>query len=179
MSRLGKQPVAIPEKVEVSMADGTITVKGPNGTLSQKISDDIKVVIDDKQIIFEALLDSRQTRANHGLYRALANNMVQGVSEGFTKRLLLEGVGYRVAAVGNRLVMSIGFCHAIEYHVPSVVQVTVEGNTKIQLKCHDKHMLGQIASEIRSIRPPEPYKGKGIRYEGEVVRRKVGKAMSK
>lgn len=181
MSRLGKKPIELPEGVEVTFNNSIATVKGPKGTLEQQISSDISLQIDnDKKLLtVEAKQESRQTKANHGLYRALLNNMVIGVNKGYEKGLILEGVGYRVAAQKNKLVFTLGFCHSIEYIVPPNVTATIDGNTKIKLESHDKQLIGQIASEIRALRKPEPYKGKGIRYSDEVIRKKVGKAASK
>lgn len=182
MSRLGKKVVVVPAGIEVKIADACILVKGPKGELSQKYSADIAVEFDKekREIEVKPLSASRQTKANHGLYRSLINNMIVGVNTGYSRNMLLEGVGYRVALLGtNRLVFNVGFCHQIEYFVNPVVKIAVESNTKFSLQCHDKQMLGQVASEIRSIRPPEPYKGKGIRYADEVVRRKEGKAAGK
>lgn len=179
MSRLGKKAIGIPKGVEVSVEGLNVSVKGPKGELSQNISDDIKVAVEEDMVQVSALTEGRQTRANHGLYRSLINNMVTGVSKGYVKELLLEGVGYRVASAKNKLTLSLGFCHPIEYWVHPSVNVELDGNTKIKLECHDKQLVGQVAAEIRSLRKPEPYKGKGIRYSDEVIRKKVGKAAAK
>lgn len=179
MSRLGNKPVELPEGVEVTLQDNVMTVKGPKGVLTQSYSTDVKITIEDKQVVLEGSGESRQSKANHGLYRSLLSNMVVGVSKGFVKDLILEGVGYRVIATGNKLVFSLGFCHVIDYYVHPEVKVSVDGNTKLKLECYDKQLLGQVAAEVRSLRKPEPYKGKGIRYSDEVIRKKIGKAASK
>lgn len=181
MSRLGKKIITVPEGVKVSVKDRLVSVEGPKGALSQKISTDIDMeyVEASREIKLVANISSQQTRANHGLYRSLIANMVTGASQGYSKGLELEGVGYRVAMQGQRLTLSLGYCHPIEFLVPKGIQVSVDGNTKICLEGHDKQKLGQVAADLRALRPPEPYKGKGIRYTDEVIRRKVGKAVSK
>lgn len=181
MSRLGKKAIELPEKVAVEVQGTTVTVKGPKCELVQKISEDIEVQVDgdSKKIELVAKGESRQTKANHGLYRSLIQNMVTGVSTGFVKELILEGVGYRVVAAKNKLTFSLGFCHPIDYFVHPDVSITLDGNTKVKLEASDKQLLGQVASEIRALRKPEPYKGKGIRYSDEVIRKKIGKAASK
>jgi len=181
MSRLGKKPVDLPEGVEFKVEDGAVVAKGKLGELRQEISSEIQVDLseDGKQVVLTRSGDDREIKAKHGLYRALIANMFTGVSKGFEKNLTLEGVGYRVAAQGSKLVFSLGFCHPVEYWVHPEVKVTLDGNTKIKLECHDKQLLGQVAAEIRALRKPEPYKGKGIRYSDEVIRKKLGKAASK
>lgn len=179
MSRLGKKPIDLPKGVEVTVANGVVTAKGPKGELSQAVSSDVAVNVEEKEIVLAASGESRETRANHGLYRSLIANMVEGVSKGFEKDLILEGVGYRVTAAGKKLSFSLGFCHPIDYFLNPQVKATIDGNTKLKLECHDKQILGQVASEIRSLRKPEPYKGKGVRYGDEVIRKKLGKAASK
>ena len=184
MSRLGNKAIELLKDVTVEVKGLDVNVKGPKGRLSQKISEDIEVKVDGgaKTILVVAKGEDRQTNANHGLYRSLIQNMVTGVSAGFEKNLILEGVGYRVVAAGRngqKLSFSLGFCHAIEYFVHPDVKVTLDGNTKVKLESHDKQLLGQTAAEIRAIRPPEPYKGKGVRYSDEVIRKKLGKAAAK
>lgn len=181
MSRLGKKPIAVPKGVEIALKDGVIHVKGPKGSAQQSCSKDIALSFDGEkhEITLKAEGAERQTLANHGLYRALINNMITGVSKGFEKSLQLEGVGYRVSMAKNRLTFLLGFSHPVEYLLPPAVKGTLDGTTKLKLESHDKQLVGQVASEIRALRPPEPYKGKGIRYGDEVVRRKVGKAMVK
>lgn len=181
MSRLGKKAIALPDGVTIETKGSGVVVKGSKGELTQEISSDVKVVVDaDAKVAnVEALQEGRQTRANHGLYRSLIQNMVTGVSAGFVKQLTLEGVGYRVVAEKQKLIFSIGFCHPVEFFVHPDVKVTVDGNTEVKLESNDKQLLGQVAADIRALRKPEPYKGKGIRYSDEVIRRKVGKAAAK
>lgn len=179
MSRLGKKPVDLPSGVEVNVQGQCVTVKGPRGELKQVFSEDIAINVEENTVVVEGLNPSRETRAKHGLYRSLIQNMVIGVSTGFQKQLLLEGVGYRVVLTNKKLTLSLGFCHPIDYFVHPDVKVELDGNTTIKLESSDKQLLGQIAAEIRALRKPEPYKGKGIRYSDEVIRKKVGKAASK
>jgi large subunit ribosomal protein L6 len=176
MSRLGKKPIDLPSGVEVKVDGQIVTVKGTRGELSQEFTTDVAIKIEEKSVTVEGLTSSREGRAYHGLYRSLIQNMVTGVSTGFTKQLLLEGVGYRVVAAKNKLTLSLGFCHPIDYYVHPDVKVELDGNTNIKLECSDKQLLGQVAAEIRALRKPEPYKGKGVRYSDEVIRKKVGKA---
>jgi large subunit ribosomal protein L6 len=181
MSRLGKQAIELPAGVAVEVSGSDVSVKGPKGELSITVSPDIEVKVDGeaKQVVVTANGEDRQSKANHGLYRSLLQNMVTGTATGFTKTLLLEGVGYRVVLAGQKLTLSLGFCHTIDYFVNPGVKVTVDGNTTIKLESHDKQLLGQTAAEIRELRKPEPYKGKGIRYSDEVIRKKLGKAAAK
>jgi large subunit ribosomal protein L6 len=181
MSRLGKKPIEIPEGIDVNIDESFVKIKGPKGELEQEYSSDLDINFssEDKLITLTANAEGSETRARHGLYRSLIRNMVDGCSKGFVKELLLEGVGYRVAEQQNKLTLQVGFCHAVEFFVPKQVKVTLDGNTKIKLESHDKQLIGQVAAEIRSIRKPEPYKGKGIRYSDEVIRKKVGKAAAK
>ena len=179
MSRIGNDPINIPEGVTVQFDKNTINVKGKLGELSQEINSSISVLIDDNSIRFSRLNDQKENRSLHGLYRALVYNMVHGVSEGYTKKLELIGVGYRATTSGQNLDFSVGFSHNIVFQVPSEVKVTAETEKGkapvITLTSHDKQLLGAVASKIRSFRKPEPYKGKGIRYVDEYVRRKAGK----
>jgi len=183
MSRIGKLPITIPEKVTVKQKDNVITVKGPKGELSQAINPAIKVEVENNVLTVSRPDDERQNRALHGLYRALLNNMVIGVSEGYKKQLELVGVGYRVTNTGNLLEFSLGYTHAIYLQLPP--EVTVETKTErnknplVILESVDKQLIGQVCAKIRSFRKVEPYKGKGIRFVGEVVRRKSGKSASK
>ena len=181
MSRLGKKAIELPANVAVEVNGVDVTVKGPKGELSLQVSDSINVNVDTdaKKLEVSTTEIDRRSKANHGLYRSLLQNMVIGTSVGFSKTLLLEGVGYRVVLAGNKLTLSLGFCHPVDYFVHPQVKVSVDGNTTIKLESHDKQLLGQTAAEIREIRKPEPYKGKGIRYSDEVIRRKLGKAASK
>ena len=181
MSRIGKLPIAIPDKVTVTIhPDNTVTVKGPQGELSQKVDVDITVKQEDKQLIVTRPTDQKRHRSLHGLYRALLANMVTGVSEGFTIKQELVGVGYRAEAKGQILEMSLGYSHDIMVALPKEVTVTTvtekRANPIITLQCADKQLLGQVAAKIRSLRAPEPYKGKGIKFVGEVLRRKAGKS---
>jgi large subunit ribosomal protein L6 len=180
MSRIGKLPLPIPEKVEVSVAsDNTVTVKGPKGTLSQKIDPDIKVKIEDGTLTVERPTEQKRHKALHGLYRALINNLVVGVSQGYTKEMQVIGVGYRVESQGNLLTLTIGYSHPVIFYVPSEIKLTTameKGSPPlIRLEGIDKELLGQVCAKIRSFRKPEPYKGKGIMFKGEQVRRKAGK----
>src|SRR5574344_3056888 len=181
MSRIGKLPVSLPTGVSAELMDGNVLrVKGPHGELSQKVDSDIKVTIEDNQIKFERPTDQPRHRSLHGLYRALANNMVHGVSEQFTIQQELVGVGYRVALQGQLLVFSLGYSHDIQLMLPAEVKAEVPDvrkgeNPVLVLKSCDKQLLGQVAAKIRSFRAPEPYKGKGIKFVGEQLRRKAGK----
>jgi len=183
MSRIGKLPITIPEKVSVTQKDNVITVKGPKGELSQEINPAIKIEVEDNTLTVSRPNDERQNRALHGLYRALVNNMVVGVSEGYKKQLELVGVGYRVTNTGNLLEFSLGYTHMIYLQLPP--EITVETKTErnknplVILESIDKQLIGQVCAKIRSFRKVEPYKGKGIRFVGEVVRRKSGKSASK
>jgi len=178
MSRIGKQPIGIPDGVTVNVTGTEIQVKGPKGNLSCGVPEGIRAKVEDAQLIFERPNDSRPTRALHGLARALANNMVVGVSTGFAKRLEIEGVGYRADVKGKTLNLLLGFSHPVNMPIPEGLTVSVEQNTKISIEGADKQSVGQFASDVRSLRPPEPYKGKGVRYDDEIIRRKVGKAGS-
>jgi len=176
MSRIGKQPITIPSGVTVNVGDGQIQVKGPKGQLSGPVPEGITASIDDGQLSFVRPDDSKLARSNHGLARALANNMVVGCSEGFVKRLEIEGVGYRADVQGKVLNLLLGFSHPVNMPIPEGLEVAVDANTKVSIEGADKQVVGQFAADIRSLRPPEPYKGKGVRYEDEHIRRKVGKA---
>jgi large subunit ribosomal protein L6 len=176
MSRIGNASIAIPSGVEVKLSGASISVKGPKGEMSGSIPTIIKAELEDGVLKFARPDDSRESRAIHGLTRALANNMVTGVTEGFSKNLDIQGVGYRADMKGNKLALLLGFSHPVEVEVPKGLNVSVDGTTTVKIEGSDKQLVGQFAADIRSLRPPEPYKGKGIRYEGEHVRRKVGKA---
>lgn len=185
MSRIGKLPVALPKGVDVnSQADGTLTVKGPKGTLVRRLHPDMKIVIEEGTLLVQRPTDSQQHRAVHGLTRSLVNNMVVGVSIGYKKILEIEGVGYRAVKDGKRLVLSLGFSHTVPVEPLDGVDFEVAQDTAtrrpvITVSGIDKESVGQQSAVIRRIKPPEPYKGKGIRYQGEIVRRKVGKAGGK
>ncbi len=176
MSRVGKKPILLSEKVKATFQNGELQVQGPNGTLAMKIPAEITVEIDSKQMVLNRRNEERLTKSKHGLVRSLVQNMVNGVDQGFEKNLEITGVGYRAEVKGDDLHLSLGFSHPVTYPIPKEIKVSVEKQTKIKLKSADKQRLGQVTSEIRSIRPPEPYKGKGIRDVNEVVRRKAGKA---
>jgi len=178
MSRIGKNPVVIPAGVTVDLKDGVVTVKGKLGELSQEYSD-IEIKIDGDQVTFERFSDKKDLRSKHGLYRALVSNMVKGVTEGYTTSLELVGVGYRATSQGQKLDLSLGFSHNIVLQLPAEVKVeadTAKGkNPIIKLTSIDKQLLGAVAAKIRGFRRPEPYKGKGVRFVGEEIRRKAGK----
>ena len=180
MSRIGKLPISLPAKVDISVAsDNTITVKGPKGALSQKVDADITMAVEDGKLVVTRPTDQKRHRAMHGLYRALINNMVVGVSEGYTKEMEVIGVGYRVENAGNLLTLTIGYSHPVIFAIPSEIKVTTameKGSAPlIRLEGIDKELLGQVCAKIRGFRKPEPYKGKGIMFKGEIIRRKAGK----
>ena len=176
MSRIGKQPIGIPSGVTVDVANGEIRVKGPKGSLSVTVPEGIGAKVEEGQLLLERPDDTKVSRSRHGLARALANNMVVGVSDGFVKRLEIEGVGYRAEVKGKVLNLLLGFSHPVEMAIPEGLKVAVEANTKLSIEGTDKQVVGQFAADVRSLRPPEPYKGKGVRYDDEHIRRKVGKA---
>ena len=183
MSRIGKLPIQIPNGVTVDVSnDNTVTVKGSKGTMTQKVDVDIKVMVEDNQIIFERPTEQKRHKALHGLYRSLVNNMVIGVSEGYTIKQELVGVGFRADAKGQNLTLSLGYSHDIQIELPPEIKVEAvterRANPIITLTSVDKQLIGHVASKIRSLRPPEPYKGKGIKFVGEQIRRKAGKAAS-
>lgn len=183
MSRIGRSPIVVPPKVQVNWTeDNTVTVKGPKGELSQKIHPDLTLSLENGTLLVTRPDDNREHRSAHGLYRSLVNNMVVGVTTGFTKSLEIHGVGYRANKVGNNLVVIVGFSHPIEVQPPEGITLSVDGvdaatkATKVSVSGIDKQLVGAVAANIRSLRKPEPYKGKGIRYTGEKIRRKAGKA---
>ncbi len=180
MSRVGKMPIAIPAGVSVTYNNNVVTVKGPKGELTQEINPDIQVKIEDGHINFTRPSDDKQHRSMHGLYRALVNNMVRGVSEGYKAQMELVGVGYRATSQNQILELALGYSHLIQMQLPKEVKVEAvtdrKSNPTITLECADKQLLGQICAKIRSFRSPEPYKGKGIRFVGEEIRRKAGKS---
>lgn len=179
MSRIGRKPIAIPAGVEVKLADGVATVKGPKGTLTQAIHPNMKVEVADGQILVTRPDDEKENRALHGLTRALLNNMVEGVTNGFSKQLDVNGVGYRVQKQGKDLVMTLGYSHLVTVSEIPGITIDVPGPNTIIIRGADKQLVGQFAAEVREKRPPEPYKGKGIKYDYEVIRRKEGKAGKK
>mgnify|MGYP006286137169 CR=1 FL=1 len=177
MSRIGKQPIELPDDVEATIDGQTITIEGPEGELTREIPEEIGLTIDDDGILHvERPDDSRESRSQQGLARSLISNMVEGVAEGFTKELEINGVGYRAEKYGDYIRFDLGFSHPILFELPEQVDAELETQTEIKLISPDKEMLGQIAAKIRDLRPPEPYKGKGIKYKDERIRRKVGKA---
>ena len=177
MSRIGKEPVVIPDGVTVELADQTATVSGPNGTLTHDVHPAITVEVTDGTVVVTRSSDEREHRSLHGLTRSLLANMVTGVTQGYRRGLELVGVGYRAAARGSDgLTLQVGFSHPVEVDAPAGVSFEVPSPTRITVSGADKQVVGQTAADLRAIRPPEPYKGKGIRYEGEQVRRKAGKA---
>lgn len=176
MSRIGKFPVAIPEKVTVEVGDHSVRVTGPKGELQQHTLPVVALKVEDGNVVVERLGDAKPHRSAHGLTRTLVANMVEGVSKGFRKTLEINGVGYRAAKAGNDLNLTLGYSHPVSYPAPAGISFAVEGTNKVHVDGIDKQRVGQIAAEIRDLRPPEPYKGKGIRYAGEVVRKKLGKA---
>jgi large subunit ribosomal protein L6 len=179
MSRIGKQPIPVPAGVKIDIKDSQIAVTGSKGTLKRDIIQDIEVLFSDNEIVVNNRVQSPKVNAFRGLYRSLINNMVIGVTDGFKKVLIIEGVGYKANVKGTTLTLNVGFSNPVDFTLPEGIEATVDGNTKIVLECIDKELLGLIASQIRQIRKPEPYKGKGIRYEGEHIVRKVGKAGAK
>jgi len=176
MSRIGNKPIAIPSGVTVDKIDGGLRVKGPKGTLSEQLPRSIGVEIEGGEVVFRRSQDSGPERALHGLVRALVANMVKGVVTPFTRELEIQGVGYRAEASGKKLTMLLGYSHPIEINVPEGLSVSVERNVIVRIEGIDRRRVGQFAANLRALRPPEPYKGKGIRYVNEHVRRKVGKA---
>lgn len=179
MSRIGRKPITVPAGVEFKMTDGVATVKGPKGTLTQNIHPNMKVELTDGEILVTRPNDEKENRALHGLTRALLNNMVEGVTKGFQKELDVNGVGYRVQKQGKDLVMSLGYSHQVTMSEIPGITIEVPTPNKIIVHGADKQLVGQFAAEIREKRPPEPYKGKGIKYTTEVVRRKEGKTGGK
>ena len=175
MSKVGKLPVAIPAGVTVNVANGLISVKGPKGELKQSFHDEIDIKVEGTEVVLTTKNNAKQTNAYHGLYRSLINNMVKGVSEGFTKTLVITGVGYRAEVKGKELVMNLGYSSDYIAIIPEGLTVVATPDGKLTISGIDKQLVGEFSSQIRKLRKPEPYKGKGIRYETETIRRKVGK----
>ena len=175
MSKIGRQPVSIPESVKISESKGTVKVFGPKGTLELQVRPEVRVEIKDNQVVVTIKKQDKLSRGLYGLTRSLIANMVIGVTEGFEKTLVLEGTGYRVHQQGKNLKFSLGFSHEIDFEAPEGIEIKAEDQKKVIVSGIDKEKVGQVAANIRDLRPPEPYKGKGIRYEGEKVRRKAGK----
>ena len=179
MSRIGKKPIEIPQGVEVKIEGQTVTAKGPLGEETVEVRPEIAVKIEDNHVILSKVGDSRETDALYGLFRTLVANAVHGVKEGFEKKLEIQGVGYRAQMQGTTLNMQLGYSHPVDIVPPKGITISVEANTKITVKGSNKQTVGDVAAEIRGKRPPEVYKGKGIRYEGEYIRRKAGKSGKK
>ncbi len=179
MSRIGKLPVEVPSGVKVTVSDSTITAEGPKGKLVQDYRPEVQIAVDGSQVIVTRKNDSKPARSYHGLYRQLIQNMVVGVSAGYTRKLLVNGVGYRAEVKGKILHLNLGYSTQIEYLVPQGIEIVCENPTTIAVSGISKEQVGQVSAEIRSLRKPEPYKGKGIKYENEVIRRKVGKSGAK
>lgn len=180
MSRIGKKPIQIPEKVDVTIQEASITVKGPQGSLSRDLHPEVKVNLENNVLTVSPINENdRKIVAKQGLYRALINNMVTGVSQGYEKVLLLSGIGYRAEVSGNKVVLNVGYSNPVNFELPAAVSAKVDKNTQITLTSIDKEILGETAAKIRRVRPPEPYKGKGIMYSDERIIKKAGKAAAK
>lgn len=179
MSRIGKKLIVMPAGVSAKIENNVLTISGPKGSLTQEIDKNIKTNINGQELSFEVIKNTQDSNAKHGLYRALANNMVVGVSEGFKKTLLIAGVGYKASVSGNKLMLSLGFSHPVEIIIPSDIQVACPSVTEIAVSGIDKQKVGQFASNIKDLRPVEPYHGYGVRYSDQVVIRKVGKTAGK
>jgi large subunit ribosomal protein L6 len=179
MSRIGKAPISVPDKVSVSLNGLAVTVKGPKGELSRTLPDGVSIAQDGNTIVVSPTSSHRRSRERHGLCRTLVANMVEGVSQGFTRKLEIIGVGYRAAVQGKKLVVSAGYSHQVEMDPPAGITFAVDGNTTVLVSGADKEIVGNEAAKVRAIRPPEPYKGKGIKYEGEKILRKAGKTGKK
>lgn len=177
MSRIGKQPIVIPAKVKVDVKGQNVHVEGPKGKLNWELPKRTSLKVEGDKIVVSRVGDDAQSKALHGLSRALVNNMVKGVSEGYVKKLEIQGVGFKAAVTGKVVNLALGFSHPINYNIPDQIKVTVEENTKLTIEGPDKMLVGKVASEIRAYYPPEPYKGKGVRYAGEHVVRKEGKTV--
>ena len=179
MSRIGKKPISLPEKVTVTNTDGLIKVEGPKGSLEYTLPAGVSVSIEGNEVTVERASDQRLHRALHGTARSLISNMVEGVSNGFVKELEIHGVGLRASVKGKALDLNLGFSHPLAHPIPEALKVEVADNTKIKVEGIDKQLVGQFAAEVRAFYPPEPFKGKGVRYVGEYVRRKAGKSVGK
>jgi large subunit ribosomal protein L6 len=178
MSRIGKKPVAIPKDVKIEVKDGVIFVEGAKGKLNRKMPDRISIEIKEGQLLVKRASNIKTDKSLHGLFRALIVNMIKGVTEGYVKELEIIGVGFKAAVNGNKLNMSLGFSHPVDIAIPAGIKIETPKPTQLTLRSADKELIGKVASEIRAIYPPEPYKGKGVRYLGEHVKKKVGKAQA-
>jgi large subunit ribosomal protein L6 len=179
MSRIGKKPVTIPKGVTIQLQDHTVAVKGPKGELRRTLHEEMQVALDKDQFTVTRPSDEQKHKALHGLTRTLVQNMVDGVSKGFSKSLEIQGVGYKAEAKPYGVNLVVGYSHPVKYEAPKGIKISVDNNTNVKVEGADKELVGQVAAELRSVRPPEPYKGKGIRYVGEQVRRKAGKTGAK
>jgi large subunit ribosomal protein L6 len=177
MSRIGKQPIGIPPKVKVDIKGNRVFVEGPKGKLDWELPKRTSIKVEGDKVLVSRAGDDAKAKALHGLSRALVNNMVKGVSEGFVKKLEIQGVGFKASVQGNAVTMNLGYSHPINYPIPAQIKVTVEENTKLTIEGPDKQVVGEVAAELRNFYPPEPYKGKGVRYAGEHVKRKEGKTV--
>jgi large subunit ribosomal protein L6 len=176
MSRIGRLPISVPESVKVEIGAEKVKVIGPKGELSRRVPSEVILSLEDHQVVVKPKSDSRNAKSAFGLTRTLVANMVQGVTEGFSKILELSGVGFRASVTGGKLVLNVGYSHPVEINPPEGIDFNVKDNTKIVVSGTNKELVGEVAAKIREVRKPEPYKGKGIKYQGEVVRRKAGKA---
>ena len=176
MSRIGRQPVAIPKGVQVTAQDRSVKVKGPKGELSMALVSGVTLAVSETEAVVKLERDDKQANAVYGLTRAMLANLVKGVGQGFQKSLEIQGTGYRAALDGKKLVLQLGYSHPVEFPVPDGVQIKIDSPTKLTVSGADKQQVGQVAAHIRGFRPPEPYKGKGVRYEGEYIKRKAGKS---
>ena len=179
MSRIGKKPVTLPKGVAVEIQGNTVAVKGPKGELRRTLHTEMQVALADGQVTVSRPSDEKRHKALHGLSRTLVQNMVDGVSKGFSKTLEIQGVGYKAEAKPYGVNLIVGFSHPVKYEAPKGIKISVENNTVVKVEGADKEIVGQVAAELRAVRPPEPYKGKGVRYQGEQVRRKAGKTGAK
>ncbi len=178
MSRIGKKAVLIPKEVKIEIKDGRVYVSGPKGNLHKKLSDRVRIEVKEDKLFVTRVADTKMDRSLHGLYRALILNMVKGVTEGYEKALEIQGVGFKAQLQGNNLNMQLGFSHPVNMNIPEGIKIETPKPTQIVVRGIDKETVGKVASEIRAVYPPEPYKGKGIRYAGEYVKKKVGKAQA-
>ncbi|AEG58610.1 50S ribosomal protein L6 [Desulforamulus ruminis] len=179
MSRIGKKPIPVPQGVDIQINGNNVLVKGPKGQMEREFHRDMMIKLEDGTLLVERPSDAKDHRSLHGLSRTLLSNMVEGVTKGFQRNLELVGVGYRAAKQGNKLVLTVGYSHPVEMDPPAGIEIEVPAPTKISIKGYDKQVVGQFAANVRAVREPEPYKGKGIKYEGERIRRKAGKAGGK
>ena len=178
MSRIGKQPVVLPAGISAKVADGAVTLKGPKGELTQKIPETVAVALEGSALNITRTGEDKQSRADHGTIRALLQNMVVGLKEGYSRELEIQGVGFKASISGKQLTLNVGYSHPVEYTVPEGITVAVTDGTQLKVSGIDKQLVGQVSARIRSFRPPEPYKGKGVRYKNERVRRKAGKTVA-